>query len=99
MLLEVLKMFLSIGQRLRGLSHVRFGFRMNGSTAWIMFIVLVIFYMFWYLMLGSLWLVYGVCYLFFYLPIKGIIKLCKNSNQKRKITKAAQKYDRDDFNF
>jgi hypothetical protein len=88
-----IKMFISVGQKLRGLSRVRFGFRLKGSAAWIMLILYGLFYMCWYLMLGTLWLLYGMCYLFFYLPIKGIVKLCKNNAKKKKIADAAQKYD------
>lgn len=74
-------MFISFGHRLRGLSGVRIGYRARGSTAWIMLIVYGLLNMCWYAVLGTLWLMYGMCYLSFYLPIKGIIKLC---NRKKK---------------
>lgn len=75
-------MFISIGHKLRGLGRVRIGtgFRMKGSAAWIVLILYGLLNMCWYVMLGTLWLMYGVCYLFFYLPIKGVIKLCKQKS-------------------
>ena len=85
-------MFISFGHKLRGLGRVRFGFRMKGSTAWIMAILYGQLYMCWYLMLGTLWLIYGICYLFLYLPIKGIVKLCKNYTKKKKVAEAVRKY-------
>lgn len=75
-------MYISFGQKLRGLGRVRFGFRMKGSAAWIMAILYGLVYMCWYLMLGTLWLLYGMGYLFFYLPIKGIVKLSKQNKKE-----------------
>lgn len=96
-------MFVSFGQRLRGLGGMRVGFRMKGSTG-CFFICLygcinALIYLVWYGMLATFWLLYGMCYLCFYLPIKGIVKLCKKEQQKKKIAEAAQKYNRDDSNF
>lgn len=95
-------MFISFGQKLRGLGNVRVGFRLNSSKgcfyACLFGCMNAFIYLFWYLMLGVFWLMYGMCYLFFYLPIKGIVKLCKKEQQKKKIADAAKKYDRDDFN-
>ena len=82
-------MFLSFGRRLRGLSRVRFGIRIKGSAAWIMLIVCGLLYMCWYMILGTLWLMYGICYLFLYLPIKGIIKAIN----KKKAAESSVNYD------
>lgn len=73
-------MFLSFGRRLRGLGKVRLGvgLRMKGSAAWIMLLLYGLLNLCWYMILGTLWLMYGICYLFFYLPIKAIIKWNKN---------------------
>lgn len=80
-------MFLSFGHKLRGLGNVRVGFRMKGSTGCFLvclygFINLLI-YLMWYTMLGTFWLLYGMCYLFFYLPIKWIIKYNKKNNNPK----------------
>ena len=77
-------MYISFGRKLMGLGRVRFGVgvRTKGSTAWLMLIVYGLLYMCWYMMLGTLWLMYGIGYLFFYLPIKGITKLVKSSKEK-----------------
>ena len=77
-------MYLSFGRTLRGLGKIRIGagFRMKGPTAWIMLIVYGLLYMCWYMILGTLWLMYGMGYLFFYLPIKGIVKLCKKRQEQ-----------------
>ena len=71
-------MFISIGQKLRGLGNVRVGFRLKGSTAWFMIIFYAIWMLMWYLLIGTLWCIYGFSYVFFYLPIKGIMKLYKS---------------------
>ena len=95
-------MFVSFGHRLRGLSGMRVGFRMKGSTGCLMVCMYAcinaFIYLFWYSMIAVFWMMYGMCYLFFYLPVKGIIKLYKNEKQKKKIAEAAQKYTRDNSN-
>lgn len=73
-------MYLSFGRKLRGLGCVRFGRRVSGSTVGVMLFVYGMFYAFWYCLLAALWLAYGIGYLFFYLPVKGIIKLCNRNN-------------------
>lgn len=90
-------MYLSIGRRLRGLGKIRIGagFRMKGWTAAIMIFVYAMVYLCWYMMLGTLWLLYGIGYLFIYLPIKGIVKLCKTYSKKKQRADAAAKYTRD----
>lgn len=87
-------MFLSFRHSLLKLGKVRIGagFRMKGSAAWIMLLIYGLVYMCWYMMLGTLWLLYGMCYLFFYLPIKCIVKYAKKKNQEAKIAEAATKY-------
>ena len=95
-------MFISFGQKLRGLGKVRVGFRLNSSKgcfyACLFGCMNAFIYLFWYLMLGVFWLMYGMCYLLFYLPIKGIVKLCKKEQQKKKIAEASHKYDHDKYN-
>lgn len=89
-------MFVSIGHKLRGLGNVRVGFRMKGSTGCfflcLYWCINALIYLMWYSLLATFWLMYGVCYLFFYLPIKGIIKLCKKKQVGKKIADAARKY-------
>lgn len=89
-------MFISIGRRLRGLGGVRVGIRMSGSKGCFyvgLFLCINAFiYLFWYTMLATFWLMYGMCYLFFYLPIKGIIKLCKKKKMEKEIEDAGRKY-------
>ena len=87
-------MFLSFRHSLLKLGKVRIGagFRLKGSAAWIMLLFYGLFYMCWYMILGTLWLMYGMCYLFFYLPIKGIIKYSKKKSQEKKIADAMSKY-------
>lgn len=85
-------MFISFGRRLRGLGRVHFGFRIKGSAAWITVILYGLLYLCWYVMLGTLWLMYGICYLFFYLPVKCIIKLCKKKKLEKEFETARRKY-------
>lgn len=77
-------MYLSIGRRLMGLGKIRIGagIRLKGWTAAIMIFVYAMMYLCWYMILGTLWLMYGISYLCFYLPIKGIIKLVKYLKEK-----------------
>lgn len=82
--------YVSWGRKLKGLGNVRIGHSLRGKSAWYFLIVFGFLQLLWYFMLGSLWLMYGVGYVFFYLPIKGIIKLCK----KKQIADAAKKYER-----
>ena len=78
-------MFISFGHKLRGLGNVRVGFRMKGSTGCLLLGVYgcinAFIYLFWYTMLGTFWLMYGVGYLCFYLPIRCAVKLCKKRKQ------------------
>lgn len=79
-------MFMSVGHKLFGLGHVRFGFRIKGSTAWIMICLSAILYIGWYILIGTLLFMWGTCYLLFYLPAKGIVKLCKSSKNSNHST-------------
>lgn len=74
-------MFLSIGRSLRRGFSFRFGFRMKGWTGAIMAIVYATFYLCWWCMLGTLYLMYGFCYVVFYLPIRGISRAVKKARQ------------------
>ena len=82
-------MFVSFGRRLRGLSGMRVGFRMKGSTGCLLVGIYgfmnFFIYLLWYTMLGVFWLIYGLCYLC-YLLIKGIVKLCKKKSQETQAT-------------
>ena len=74
-------MFLSIGRSLRRGFSFRFGFRMKGWTGAIMSLVYLMFYLCWWCMLGTLYLMYGVCYVSLYLPIRGISRAVKKARQ------------------
>ena len=89
-------MYLSFGRRLRRLGALRFGvgFRMKVWTAAIMIFLYAMLYMMWYLMLGTLWMLYGIGYLCIYLPVKGITKLSKDIHRKKQIEDAKRKYER-----
>lgn len=70
-------MFLSFGRSLRRGFGFRFGFRVKGATGAIMACVYAMLYLCWWLMLGTLYLMYGVCYVCLYLPIRWIVKFVK----------------------
>ena len=72
-------MHVSFGRRLRALGRVRLfaGFRCQGLMGWSLLLVVALVRLYWYLMLGVLWMVYGIIYLCFVLPIRGIVRLCK----------------------
>ncbi len=54
------------------------GYSTRGATGIIMLCVFGIFNLMWYMILGCLWIIYGVIWLFFILPMKAIFKLIKN---------------------
>ena len=75
-------MDVSFGRKLKSLGGVRVGYHLRGKRAWYFIIAYGFIQLIWYMILGSLWLGYGIGYLFFYLPIKGIIKLVKSQKEK-----------------
>ena len=79
-------MFVSFGQRLRGLGNMRIGFRAKGSTGCLLvcfyYCINAMLYVTWYTLLATLWLGYGMCYFCFYLPIKWVINMVKKKNEE-----------------
>ena len=79
-------MYISFGRRLRGFGNMRVGFRMSTSQgclfACIYGCINAMIYLFWYMILACFWMVYGIGYVFYYLPIKAIINLCKDKKAK-----------------
>lgn len=61
----------------------RFGARytVKGLPGIFMVCTFAIFNLMWYMIVGSLWLMYGFIWLFFVLPIKGIRSLVKKKKQ------------------
>lgn len=86
-------MYISIGRRLRGLGNVRIGHRLKGSGAFVFICIYWLLNFYWFLLLGTLWLMYGMGYVLFYLPIKGIVKLVKEIKKQKQISDAAKKYE------
>lgn len=76
-------MFISFGRKLASLGKLRIGMnvRLKSTLGWSMLIVYVLVYLCWYLILGTLWLMYGTCYVCFYLPYVGIKKLIDNNKK------------------
>lgn len=59
------------------------GYGFHGITGFCMLIIFGILNLCWYMILGVMWLFYGIFYLFILLPIKGISKIInKNKNPK-----------------
>ena len=83
-------MYISFGHKLRGLGNVRIGYRMKGSSGCLFLGVYGFLQMVWYIFLGTMWFLYGVGYVCYYLPVKGIVKLCKN----KKMASTAQEHSR-----
>ncbi|MBP3308146.1 MAG: hypothetical protein J6L90_01775 [Clostridia bacterium] len=54
------------------------GYSMHGATGIVMLCIYGLMNLMWYMLLGCCWITYGVIWLCFVLPIKGIIKLCKS---------------------
>lgn len=77
---------MTFGRTLRrwGAFRIGLGFRMKGATGWIMLLCLAMVQMMWYILLGTLWMLYGFGYLFFYLPIKWICSRVRSSAHKKK---------------
>lgn len=89
-------MYLSFGRRLRGLGGFRFGVgvRMKGWTGALMTFMYAMLYLLWYMLLGTLWLIYGLGYVCYYLPAKYLVKYCKDSKRKKEIEDAKRKCER-----
>ena len=75
-------MYVSWGRKLKSLGGARVGYHFRGKRAWYFLIAYGFIQLIWYMILGSLWLGYGMGYVFFYLPIKGAIKLFKYIKEK-----------------
>lgn len=87
-------MYISIGRKLKGLGNVRVCHRLKGSNAFVFLCIYWLLNFYWFLLLGTLWLMYGIGYVLFYLPINGIIKLVKEIKKQKKISDASKKYTR-----
>lgn len=74
-------MFIGFSKKLKVLGGLRIGFgkRLSGAGGWILLFCCAILNLFWDMILGCLWLMYGCAYLF-YLPIKAIVNVI---NKKR----------------
>ena len=58
------------------------GYGFHGFSGFCMLIIFGILNLCWYMILGVIWLFYGIFYLFIFLPIKGIFKIInKNKTQ------------------
>lgn len=82
-------MFVGFSKRLKALGGLRIGFgkRLHGAGGWILFFFCAILNLYWYMILGCLWLFYGVGYLF-YLPIKAIANVIKRKQIAKKNSEA-----------
>jgi hypothetical protein len=72
-------MYTNIGHRLRALGRVKVadGLCPRGLMGWNLILVAALLYLCWYLLLGVLWVVYGIIYLCFVLPFRGLVRLFK----------------------
>ena len=75
-------MFLSFSKTLKKMSGFRVGahFRLKGWSLLVFGIFILMFYMVYWSFLAALWMIYGVCYLY-YLIFKGIASLFKRKNK------------------
>lgn len=82
-------MYIGFSKRLKALGGLRIGFgkRVHGAGGWILFFLCAILNLYWYMILGCLWLFYGVGYLF-YLPIKAIANVIKRKQIAKKNSEA-----------
>lgn len=73
-------MYISFGRRLGSLWGFRIGagVRMRGTTGAFLWFLFAMAQLFWYVLLGTCCMMYGLSYLLFYLPIRGIVRACKN---------------------
>lgn len=78
-------MFIGFSTRLKRMGGFRLGIgkRVHGWTAIFILMFVGIFYLMWWSLLGCMWLIYGVCWLFFYLPIKLIVNAVKKRKAKQ----------------
>jgi len=80
-------MFISFSKRLKRMSGFRIGkrFKLKGWTVAVFFIFIAMFYLMWWSLLAALWMIYGVCWLCFYLPYKLIKGKTANNNSTTQI--------------
>ena len=72
-------MYIGFSKTLIRLGGIRFGVgkRLKGSAAGVMVLFYGMMQLFWWALVGTLWLLYGFGYVFIYLPVKAIKKLLK----------------------
>ena len=78
-------MYVGFSSSLKKASRFRIGagMRLTTKTLLIFGIFILVYYMIYYSVLLCLWTLYGVCWLFFYLPYKGIAAAVKKSKEKK----------------
>lgn len=82
-------MYIGFSKKLKALGGLRIGFgkRLSGAGGWILLCCCAVLNLFWYMILGCLWLMYGVGYLF-YLPIKAIVNVIHKKHIAKRNTEA-----------
>ena len=78
-------MFIGFSTRLKKMGGFRLGIgkRVHGWTAILILVFVGMFYLMYWSFLGCLWLMYGICWLCFYLPVKLIVTAVKKRKAKR----------------
>ncbi|MBQ2273320.1 MAG: hypothetical protein II337_07670 [Clostridia bacterium] len=61
------------------------GYSMHGATGFFVLCIYAMLNLMWYSILACLWMTYGVIWLFFVLPIKIIVKICKRKKAPKKV--------------
>lgn len=82
-------MYIGFSKKLKALGGIRIGFgkRLHGAGGWILLCCIAILNLFWYMILGCLWLMYG-CGFLVYLPIKAIANVIHKKRIAKKNTEA-----------
>lgn len=73
-------MFISFGDFMKGAGMPRLGIRLDRRNGCFYAFIMGFVWLFYWMILFSGWLMYAVCWLFFYWPIKAIV----NAAKKRK---------------
>lgn len=79
-------MYIGFSKKLKALGGLRIGFgkRFSGAGGWILLFCCAVLNLFWYMILGCLWLMYGTYYVLFYLPIKAVVSIIKKKQIAKK---------------
>ena len=74
-------MFVGFSKRVRGGLRLGAGMRLTKKNFLYMALIVMIYYISYLAIVGSIWLIVGICYLFFVLPVKKIVEASRRNTE------------------